>query len=500
MNKYRAAIFLFLLYIPMIQGQNKMLPGDEINAQYGPQFQTYLDRINSLPEGQRQVIADSFLAAVPAIPFTEQDTFACFIYQGEADKVTVPGDANGWDTDAYPMTLITGTDFWYSTQTFETDARLDYKFVKNGSDWLLDPLNPNRVTGGYGDNSELAMPGYVQPPEIEYYPGIAHGVVEDTMFESSLLENSRRIKVYTPPAYDQRADVNYPLVLFHDGIEYTTLGSAVNVLDYLITEKRIRPVIAVFVPPVEREEEYATSSANDFMLFIIEEVIPFVDGKYRTLRNPVYRAMAGPSYGGLISTQLCYEYPEEFGLCAAYSPSYWANGKQVYYAVVDGPVKDIKFYLDWGIYETTIKTDSRSMRDQLIEKGYEVLWHEWNEGHSWGSWRAHIDNALKYFFPWDSALDSDENSPALSVFELEQNYPNPFNPKTVITYQLPVASSISLSIFNTLGQKVVTLLSEKQTAGIYSVDWDASGFASGVYLYRLQVGEYIKTRKMVLLR
>ena len=86
------------------------------------------------------------------------------------------------------------------------------------------------------------------------------------------------------------------------------------------------------------------------------------------------------------------------------------------------------------------------------------------------------------------------------VFALSQNYPNPFNPKTVISWQLPVGSEVDLSIFNILGQKVATLVSRKQKAGFYEVEWDAGGFASGVYYYRLQAGEYVATKKLVLLK
>ena len=86
-------------------------------------------------------------------------------------------------------------------------------------------------------------------------------------------------------------------------------------------------------------------------------------------------------------------------------------------------------------------------------------------------------------------------------FKLDQNFPNPFNPKTKISYQLPTSTSVQLSIYNLLGQKVATLVNKKQSAGNYSVQWDASGFASGVYLYRLETNNgYKQTRKLVLLK
>ncbi len=85
-------------------------------------------------------------------------------------------------------------------------------------------------------------------------------------------------------------------------------------------------------------------------------------------------------------------------------------------------------------------------------------------------------------------------------FALNQNYPNPFNPVTVIAYSLPAASHVTLDVFNILGQKVATLVDEPQTAGDHQVTWDATQHSSGVYLYRIQAGEALETKKMLFLK
>ncbi len=87
-----------------------------------------------------------------------------------------------------------------------------------------------------------------------------------------------------------------------------------------------------------------------------------------------------------------------------------------------------------------------------------------------------------------------------NAIHLDQNYPNPFNPITTIRYQLPISSDVDLSIFNILGQKVVTLVKERQAAGKYDIDWNASEFSSGTYFYLLVVGKYREVKKMVLIR
>jgi len=85
-------------------------------------------------------------------------------------------------------------------------------------------------------------------------------------------------------------------------------------------------------------------------------------------------------------------------------------------------------------------------------------------------------------------------------YKLNQNYPNPFNPTTTIDFDLPKTNEVTIKIYNILGEEVATLVSEKLNAGEYKYDWDASQLASGVYMYRLQAGDYIETRKMILLR
>ncbi len=103
----------------------------------------------------------------------------------------------------------------------------------------------------------------------------------------------------------------------------------------------------------------------------------------------------------------------------------------------------------------------------------------------------------------DALLLSPIEKPERSVqhFELFENYPNPFNPSTAISYQLSAVSDVQLSVFNVLGQKVRTLVNERQAAGNHSVIFNASGLASGVYVYKLSTENgLIQTRRMILMR
>lgn len=87
-----------------------------------------------------------------------------------------------------------------------------------------------------------------------------------------------------------------------------------------------------------------------------------------------------------------------------------------------------------------------------------------------------------------------------SEFDLKQNYPNPFNPTTVIEFSLPVKSKVVLSVYNILGEKIVTLVNEEKDAGNYHVPFNANNLSSGIYLYKLQANGFIQTKKMILLK
>lgn len=94
-----------------------------------------------------------------------------------------------------------------------------------------------------------------------------------------------------------------------------------------------------------------------------------------------------------------------------------------------------------------------------------------------------------------------DNEPVvISDYRLMQNYPNPFNPSTVISYSIPKASDVKLTVYDILGNTISTLVNKTQSPGVYEVDFNSGTLASGVYMYKLTAGDYTELRKMVLLK
>ncbi len=99
-----------------------------------------------------------------------------------------------------------------------------------------------------------------------------------------------------------------------------------------------------------------------------------------------------------------------------------------------------------------------------------------------------------------TGINNNKNNIQLSNFNLEQNYPNPFNPTTIIRYKLPASAFVILKVYNVLGREVRILVNDRQTKGTHSVKFNSVGLPSGVYFYRMQVGNFFETKKLILLK
>ena len=363
-------------------------------------FSEFVATLETAADSARDPMIEEFLSHHTA-PVIEGDSVH-FLYRGTGKVVAVPGEMNRWNPSDAVMQRVARTDFFYRTYSFPLTSRVEYKIWVD-STWKLDSLNPRKARGGYGENSDLWMPDYSSPSTSEFRPDIPRGTIDTIWFSSKHLNRRYPVLVYTPPGTKRRQRL--PVVYVTDGGEYISLGKMNNVLDNLITEGRIRPVLGVFVDPRTDPRNAATNermtdySANTkFLDFLEKELAPYIETKYPAARRADDRLIMGASMGGLISTYAVLKRPQFFHNCAAQSPAYLMADSAVIQLLKTKRTVKANIYIDTGTISDT-QIEARRVKRMLQDKGARLIYAEYPEGHNWTNWRARLENIFQYFFP-----------------------------------------------------------------------------------------------------
>jgi len=391
------ASFLVLLLFSSCAGVKK--EQDEKNNALNV-FDEMLTKVENASDTHKQAVVDSFITKISKAEKFDfpliSDSLAIFLYRGDISRAEVIGDFNQWTAGADLMTKLEGTNLFYLEKIFPRDARLDYK-INNGTEWILDPLNLKIRQGGYGPNSELSMPDYLPPVETEFHDHIKHGTIKGYTFTSQILKNERNIQVYLPPGYENSTE-EYPVMYVHDGSEYLELANMRNILDYCIDQKICQPMVVVFVDYVDRMSEYWLNS--EFKMMFVQEIIPLFEKEFKIKNEAEFRGVMGTSLGGVTSIYFAESHPDIFGFVGGQSSALWIEDLTTVKLVASTKKNTIRYYLDVGTFEgENILKNNRDLRYLLVTKGNSVKYHEYNEAHSWGNWRAHVDDILHNFMP-----------------------------------------------------------------------------------------------------
>lgn len=343
--------------------------------------------------------------------------------------------------DEFVMTRLGETDVWYKTIKVDRKMRLAYTLAPNAARLRPlslgidneaitmiaaaarpDPLNPKRYrvdpesvdAPEYRGNSVLEMPGAAPQPWLDPRPGVPAGRVEKHRFKSAALNNEREIAIYLPPRYSPRAEP-YPLLVLFDEDTYLSLVPTPTILDNLISEGRIPPVIALLVGNAKdnaRDRELLCNPG--FTGALVTEVLPWAHGLYNFTRDPRQTVVAGSSLGGLGAACAGLRYPETFGNVLSQSGSFHRTPPSASDAgesssepnwlvrqFISSPRKPLRFYLDAGSAEfnatgggDAILFCTRTLRDVLRAKGYEVHFQEFAGGHDYLAWRGTLADGL----------------------------------------------------------------------------------------------------------
>lgn len=424
----------------------------------------------------QEALIDTFFTSYPTTPFTSGDS-AVFLYRGSA-SVQVAGDHTGWDPTGNELFPIAGSTLRFRYESFELTARLDYKLVVNGN-WVLDPKNPLTAPGGFGSNSELAMPSYVQPWEIVFNPAVQAGTIVNRTITSTFTGNTYPVQVYLPPNYD--STLQYPTVYFQDGSEYRLLASATTVLDNLIHVDSIQPVIGVFVTPTNRNDEYAFNLREEYTDFFVQELVPYIDSEFSTNPTAYARMVLGDSFGGNISALIAFQHNDIFGNVGFHSGAFWPDNFHALDVIAQSTADSIQVAMVWGTYESA-KTYNRFLRDSLLGAGISVRWSEYHEGHSWGLWRATLDELIGFVFP--AATLSNINLPEIQSLKV---YPNPFHDKLNLVFEAYVPTdTFTFHLYSSRGETVYSDTLRINSTSTYTVDLSSLGLTAGFYFAEIE--------------
>ncbi len=364
----------------------------------------------------------------------------------------------GVTPDEFLMARLGETDVWYKTIKVDRKMRLAYTLAPNAArlcplslgidnDAITmvaaaarpDPLNPKRWRDDpqsvdapeYRGSSVLEMPGAPPQPWIARRPGVPAGRVEKHRFKSAALKNEREIAVYLPPRYSPSAEP-YPLLVLFDEDAYLSLVPTPTILDNLISEARIPPVVALLVgnAPGARDRELPCNP--EFSRALVTELLPWAHGLYNFTSDPRHTVVAGSSAGGLAAACSGLWHPEAFGNVLSQSGAFHrtppsgsdttdssSEPNWVARQFISSPQKPLRFYLDAGSAEfnATGGADSilfctRTLRDVLRAKGYEVHFQEFAGGHDYLSWRGTLADGLIALMGDTASRTRRESAPA----------------------------------------------------------------------------------------
>ena len=395
---------------------------ETMREEAAPTFPTWRRRLEQAKESDRHDEIERFLQVLKAVgaPMIDGSSVHFVYYDPEARQVAVTGEFNQWDRRGTPLFPLGKTGLFYRTMDFPGPVRVEYKFIVDG-EWMVDPYCPNNIENGIGEqNSSFVVGDLRDPPELEVNASVPQGHVQEFEFESEVLHNKRRVYVYLPPGYDDRPGERFPVLYVHDGGEYLTRARLPTILDNLIHNQEIPPLMAVMVDPIDRIREYWAN--EDYARFTETELIPHIDKIYHTLARREGRGVLGASMGGLISTYLGLSRPHLFSKVAGQSSAlFLMEGERSASFVTDmlkrfgvsqnpwGKAKGLSalvaelrtplmFYYDVGKYEPQFIPAHQRLVPRLEARGCPCLYQELIGGHNWTSWRAHLKDMLTFLW------------------------------------------------------------------------------------------------------
>lgn len=357
-----------------------------------------------LPESARQAAVDARFADIEASPFFENGGIAHFFYRGEAEDVGIdsqelaPGDDNA-------LHRIPGTDLYLRSAELDSAAQYTYTLTIDFEEGRLDPHNAHVVDNGHNQVSEVRMPDWPQSPHLETPAEDApRGELDTFQFRSEILDNARQIQVWRPPGYGSDPETRYPVLVVNHGDNLLRGGLMRNTLDNLVG-KEVVPLVAVFVPRASGPE-YGGEQVDDYIRFLVDELLPHVDRHYLT--DGENRAIMGPGSAGVTAVYAALQRADVFQRAAAQSfypvePAYERIEEMI--SAADRRPELIALVWSTRDYEfgegQTAEAASQKLAEQLRARNIPVREQISAYSPGWGGWRGQHDDLLAALFPME---------------------------------------------------------------------------------------------------
>jgi outer membrane protein assembly factor BamB/enterochelin esterase-like enzyme len=369
------------------------------------EFERFVRRIEQADD--KRLLVDDFMVFQSGFPVVENDRWVHFVYRGDVEDIAITGNMVEFETEE-PLERIEGTDLYYRSYQIEPGARWEYRFNIDFENPQPDPLNPHRVAGMQGDLSEVMTGGWKRPDYLRPYEGDRRGRLETFTHASEILGNEREVDVYLPAGYDGDGQ-EYPLLLVNDGKDWLTKAHLANTLNHVIGHG-VAPIIVAFVemPREAARDEAGGEKSADHIRMLADELVPALDGKYRTLTEPETRGIVGGGAGALTATHAAVARPDVFGKSGGlsfYLPNPEAPALMQAISESDTEAK-ARFWVVWNRYElrraewnVDLGRDSRKVAEALESNGFSVTSREVLDSAGWGSWRIRAGEVLAEMFP-----------------------------------------------------------------------------------------------------
>lgn len=352
---------------------------------------------------------ERLLAEHPTMPIVDESVVT-FIFHGKADRVELRHWIYGLPS-SIPLERVGDSDYWYTVVEFPDESRIEYKFgvFRDGHEtWIKDPRNPNVAHDPFGGNSVVHCHGYEVPAWTQPRSGQPRGEIRDFPIESAEFGDTRHWRIYLPPRYrDYR---RHRLVIVHDGDDYVRFSNLDVVLDNLIADLEIPPMVVAMNNPVRRLREYAADPRH--ARHLVNEALPALEENYSLITEPSGRCLMGASFGAVASLSTAWRFPGVFDSLLLQSGSFAFTdiGKHWRGPAFEPVVKFMnqfrrnpgkpaeKAFLSCGVYESLIY-ENRSMVPFLQSIGMQVKMVEARDGHNWENWRDRLRDGLTWLFP-----------------------------------------------------------------------------------------------------